>query len=862
MEKLMKELHEWLAERPRWLQVTASRLIQDGTMPAVNELVRMCKAEACLDSKKADSMLASPLSSHVKRSRASLRLVSISDVRGINALSPRKPLCFGDEPLTIIWGQNGSGKSGYVRILKHACGARAAGSLLRNVFTDDSGQQRCTITITLDDELRSIDWTLQNGVQDELRSVQIYDSDCASVYVNEENQVTHEPWALSLLGVLVQACEQVGQALREEIARKPSKKPMLPEMYQETCAGKWYSSISSSTAEIELDQWCRWSEDLEAEASSLKKRLAEPEPAEKAKAAMKAVTATQSLWGRLRESRQILSDEHCSAYFIAKKDALGTRTAADVDVRKIFEEVPLSGVGSESWRLLWNAARQYSEKHAYPGETFPYIDANARCVLCHQLLSETSRKLSISFEEYVKGELERKAQLAEKKVEELEAEFSKLLPKEAIETSLDLAGVTDDETRIQVADFMSRLHCRREALTTENDINRLPALPATDVIIFLEEWAKRQSEEAAGYEEAAEADNREELKRRLEELEAHHWVASQKKAIVADVARHKEVHNLTEAVALANTQALLRKKSQLAEELLTREYAQRFTSELERLRASEIKAKLVKTRTTKGQVYHKVKLAGCSDEVSASEILSEGEQRIVSLAGFLADVETQENEAPFVFDDPISSLDQYYEEATVRRIVELTSSRQVIVFTHRLSMVALIEQEAKRQSVPYEAICLQRYGSGTGDPVGQPIFVKAPDKALNSLINERLSRARKTYDASGREEYDALAKSICRDCRILLERFIETVLLNGIVKRFRRSIMTKKKLKRLASITIDDCELFDDLMTKYSRYEHSQPCETPVMLPLPEELEKDMTELANWYKCFKARGESPRRQAL
>jgi len=42
--------------------------------------------------------------------------------------------------------------------------------------------------ITLDDELRSIDWTLQNGVQDELRSVQIYDSDCASVYVNEETR--------------------------------------------------------------------------------------------------------------------------------------------------------------------------------------------------------------------------------------------------------------------------------------------------------------------------------------------------------------------------------------------------------------------------------------------------------------------------------------------------------------------------------------------------------------------------------------------------------------------------------------------------------------------------------------------------
>jgi ABC-type Mn2+/Zn2+ transport system ATPase subunit len=63
-------------------------------------------------------------------------------------------------------------------------------------------------------------------------------------------------------------------------------------------------------------------------------------------------------------------------------------------------------------------------------------------------------------------------------------------------------------------------------------------------------------------------------------------------------------------------------------------------------------------------------------------VLSEGEYRIVSLAAFLADVGGKDFSAPFVFDDPISSLDQDFEEAVVQRLVELSQERQVIIFTH------------------------------------------------------------------------------------------------------------------------------------------------------------------------------------
>ncbi len=94
--------------------------------------------------------------------------------------------------------------------------------------------------------------------------------------------------------------------------------------------------------------------------------------------------------------------------------------------------------------------------------------------------------------------------------------------------------------------------------------------------------------------------------------------------------------------------------------------------------------------------------------------------------------------------------------------------------------------------------------------------------------------------------YAPLAKAICSDFRILLERMIECELLADVVQRFRRAVNTQGKLDKLARITAADCKLFDDMMTKYSRYEHSQPNEAPVAPPTPDELKADLEALRDW----------------
>lgn len=63
-----------------------------------------------------------------------VQLASIGNVENANRLAKGQILRFAINGMTAIYGDNGSGKSGYVRILKQVCRTREADSVLPDVF--------------------------------------------------------------------------------------------------------------------------------------------------------------------------------------------------------------------------------------------------------------------------------------------------------------------------------------------------------------------------------------------------------------------------------------------------------------------------------------------------------------------------------------------------------------------------------------------------------------------------------------------------------------------------------------------------------------------------------------------------------
>ena len=852
MSEISTSLARWFSERPQWIQAAASRLLQQPELSPkdISELATLCQREA--DKKLPQTTHHLPAAAFSQGTTGYLRLCSISEVEGVNALAPKTPLKFGKDNITIVYGNNGSGKSGYVRLLKHVCGAREPGTLHRNVYKPGSATQKACISFEQDGILKSHAWS-GHGVCEALNSVDIFDTSFGKVFVSSEDEVSYEPPVLSLFSALILACEKVASVLDTETDRHPSKKPNIPADMKITAEGIWYETINPKTTTQDIDKHCIVNSADEIEMQTLQQRLAEQAPAEKAKQLKKQRCHIDTLVQDARKYLEQLSDENCRRIIAAKEKSILKKTAADTAAEKVFSSSELGGIGSDVWKELWEAARNYSVSAAYKEAEYPNIADDSRCVLCHQTLTHEAKERLASFENFVKGEMQKAASDAAKEYESASQTIEALPTAETLKTRIDAAGIPQEEVTSQIMDFFAHLQARKDLLFGIGSEKNIPnPLPSSIWIDEANARAKSLNELAARYDDDAKIDNREEIKKKLTSLLARKWLSAHRVAINEEIARLKLLSQIQEAKKLTNTKPLSHKKGELAESLITDAFVQRFNAELKALGASQVKIDLVKSKVSKGRVLHKLQLRGAPQN-GLGDVLSEGENRIVSIAAFLADVTGKSNNAPFIFDDPISSLDQSYEEAVVQRLIELSLDKQVIVFTHRLSLLGLIQEYSKKIDREPEIICIRAEIWGTGEPGDTPIFAKKPDKALNSLINDRLPKAKKLLQEHGKDIYEPYAKSLCSDFRILLERMIEFELMADVVGRYRRDINTKNKINKLALINTRDCQYFEELMTKYSRYEHSQPLDAPVQLPEPDELEGDFNELKKWQADFKQR---------
>lgn len=422
-------------------------------------------------------------------------------------------------------------------------------------------------------------------------------------------------------------------------------------------------------------------------------------------------------------------------------------------------------------------------------------------------------------------------------------------------TRADAAAIENQSIRKDLTCLLKSFQERKAILEVVDDEAKLNALfPMQPLIDELKKIGDEYEELKENYLEDAKGENRADIESKINKLESKKWLQEQKPAIIEEVTRLTLLERIQEAKKKTNTTSLSRKKGELSELLITEAFVARFIDELNYLGCSRIKVKLIKSKVIKGKVYHTLQLDGAvRHQNQLDEILSEGENRIISIAAFLADVCGKTSLSPIVFDDPISSLDQEFEESVVRRLCEMAKMRQVIIFTHRLSLLGLLQEYAGKINISPEVICVRKESWGTGEPGDTPIFAKKPDKALNKLINERIPIAKKLISEHGTEIYESYAKGLCSDFRILLERMIESELMGDVVQRYRRDVTTKNKIFSLAKIQNSDCQYFDDMMTKYSRFEHSQPLEAPIPLPKPDEIESDFLSLRTWFDEFKDR---------
>ena len=113
MKEVQGEVKVWLLSQQDWLQEAADRLLssdklQEEDIKAVTELLKTADGRKLSKQRAFASLTQAPAAS------GELRLMCLSEVQGIENLSPKSPLDFGKGNLVVVYGHNGSGKSGAV----------------------------------------------------------------------------------------------------------------------------------------------------------------------------------------------------------------------------------------------------------------------------------------------------------------------------------------------------------------------------------------------------------------------------------------------------------------------------------------------------------------------------------------------------------------------------------------------------------------------------------------------------------------------------------------------------------------------------------------------------------------------------
>jgi len=245
----LADIVEWSKGCPSWQRDALRRLcLQDQLESSdIAELTALCK----------DGAAALPLGAeHVKDASAAavaVTLKSLHTVQHVNALAAGANLTFDKVGVTVLYRDNGSGKSGYARILKRACRARSprGETILSNIYSSVNGQPSATIEFSVNGNNRSSTWLLNQPADAMLSAVSVFDSRTANVHVDETNDVAYTPLPLRVLASLAQACQDVKQKLLAEVKALEQQTPAViskPACQPGTKTGKLMAGLSTAKA--------------------------------------------------------------------------------------------------------------------------------------------------------------------------------------------------------------------------------------------------------------------------------------------------------------------------------------------------------------------------------------------------------------------------------------------------------------------------------------------------------------------------------------------------------------------------------------------------------------------------------------
>jgi len=144
LPELQGELWAWVQSLPPWQSDLLRRLasIDDVTQDTLGEAVQMVMTAHGIPTAPAVAPVPIPALAAAAPQRVT-KVVALADLVAVGSVETGQRLDFGSDGLTVVFGETGSGKSSYARVLRRACRSSAKPvEILPNVLKSGPGREQ------------------------------------------------------------------------------------------------------------------------------------------------------------------------------------------------------------------------------------------------------------------------------------------------------------------------------------------------------------------------------------------------------------------------------------------------------------------------------------------------------------------------------------------------------------------------------------------------------------------------------------------------------------------------------------------------------------------------------------------------
>lgn len=733
----------------------------------------------------------------------------LENVEGVNALTENQVIDFSPN-LTIIYGANGSGKSGYVRLLKKVFYSKTPEEIVQNIHLA-SGHKPVSANFTFNSAGSDIPLNYPaNSASAEFEQYAVFDNGSVRHHLDHKNEFEFRPAGLSFFADFTEAIKRVEVKLNSEIASKQTPNDFDVWFDGESEIKTLVQGLKAQTNIAALNKHTPFSEKDKIDKAAIEKKHDELALASKNKE--KEILKLESIKKYTSDNKktiEAINTYFASAYLTSIQtlitDCIEKEATAKADGIENFKTNKIKNIGTAEWKNFIVAAEKFAKQQKEDEADYP--ESNDNCLLCHQPLSENAENLIQKYWTFIKSVAEQNAIQSQKTLNEIKAGFEKLpfdlFPVDNILT----AWLTENYPKV-LASLKENLLAQK--ILTSNivsDITTKTANKRTEIktsvadhdtiISAIDESIKALKEDTQSVE--------------LTKLQKAKTYLAHKEKFNTHFTKFTTYIQNQQWILKANAINWMAQKRNITEweKYLSGKYFNQKYIDIFNQECLDLNGNFgieVSHTGSAGTSFRQLTLKGKNPSV----ILSEGEQKVIALADFISEMQLSDINRGIIFDDPVNSLDDGRKKDIACRLIKESVSKQVIVFTHDLIFVSSLITFSEENNLPF----LCHWVENRDGKAGQ-VWLKNSPSYEKEYRNS--GPAMKYYSDANKEDCppdqrEFLVKTGFTALRTCYEVLVINDLFKNVVQRYNERV----SVDALTSVYFDE-ELVNELLDNFGQ---------------------------------------------